>query len=75
MRRAIFLLVVIAFMFFYETKAFSIDMTLSSWKKGTHPSGQYINIAQITTPYGEGVSVNTLGYPGAFAYNYQFFGY
>jgi len=68
------LLVLVSFLL-CEASAFSPHMTLDSWTKGTIPTGQYVNIAQITTPYGDGISVNTSGYPGAFEFNYDFFGY
>jgi len=52
-----------------------IDTNIGSWTKATIPQGHYINIAQISTPYGDGISINTIGYPGAYEWNYTFFAY
>ncbi|MBX5326617.1 MAG: NosD domain-containing protein [Candidatus Bathyarchaeia archaeon] len=52
-----------------------IDTTIQSWKKATIPQGHYVNIAQTTTPYGEGILIDTIGHPGATEWNYTFFAY
>ena len=75
MKGKVFVLLISASLFLCETHAFPVDMTASSWMEGTVPHGQYVNIAEISTPYGDGVSVNTCGYPGAFEFNYEFFGH
>jgi parallel beta-helix repeat protein len=48
---------------------------LAYWTSGTIPEGRYVNIHQISTPYGDGISVDTKGYPGAYEYLYTFFAY
>jgi parallel beta-helix repeat protein len=63
------------FLLFPLAKAFPLDISLGSWTKGTLPASHYVNIAQILTPYGDGISVNTIGYPGAFELYYDFFAY
>lgn len=75
MRKAVLLLSIFLFLLFPLVKAFPLDMSLSSWVKGTFPADHYVNMVQISTPYGNGVSVNTCGYPGAFEIYYDFFAY
>jgi hypothetical protein len=74
MKRATLFLIFV-FLFTSEAKGFPLDMANSSWTAGTFPANHYVNIASISTPYGDGVSVNTFGYPGAYEYNYDFFAY
>jgi len=69
---AVLLLVYILFLVSIAS-GFPIDMNVTSWIKGTIPTGHYVNIAQISSPYGEGIMVNTFGYPGAFERVYDFF--
>jgi hypothetical protein len=77
MRKPLLLLPLLLLMSLLSFKAspFPIDPNLDLWTKRTLPSGHYVNIVQISTPYGSGVSVNTIGYPGAFEIYYDFFGY
>ncbi len=75
MKKGALMLFFFVFLLVCNVDAFSLDMTLNSWVKGTIPAGKHVNIAQVMTPYGDGVSVNTSGYPGAFEYDYDFFGY
>jgi rubredoxin len=46
----------------------------SSWSSETSPSGQFCNLHQISTPYGLGEQVDTIG-SGINSINYSFFGY
>jgi hypothetical protein len=73
--KRVLLLFVFMSLFFCRVNAFPIETTLDSWIKYTIPTNHYVNIAQIPTPYGDGISVNTIGYPGAFEYGYDFLGY
>jgi len=57
---------ILIFLFLCEVNAFPLDMNLDSWTKYTIPENHYVNIAEILTAYGDGVSVDTIGYPGAF---------
>ena len=66
---------ILIFLFLCEVNAFPLDMNLDSWTKYTIPENHYVNIAEILTAYGDGVSVDTIGYPGAFDYGYRFFAY
>lgn len=75
MKKTVAILFVSAFLFFSVARAFPIDMRPNSWQKGTIAAGHYVNFAQVSTPYGDGISVNTIGYPGAFEYGYDFFAY
>jgi parallel beta-helix repeat protein len=52
-----------------------IDLHLNSWTKVTLPQGHYVNINQISTPYGDGISIDTIGYPDANDYLYYFLAY
>ncbi len=74
-KKGVLLLLVSVFLFLRGVNAFPLDMTISSWTKGTIPANHYVNIAAVSTPYGDGSSVNTIGYPGAFEFMYDFFGY
>lgn len=56
-------------------RASLLNLTLDSWTQHTVPTGHYVNIAQTSTPYGDGISVDTIGYPGAYEYDYDFFAY
>lgn len=56
-------------------KALSIDPNLDSWLPATIPKGRYVNMHPITTPYGNGITIDTLGLPGAYEYLYDFFAY
>jgi len=58
-----------------SAKSLPLDPSLSSWIKYTLPADHYVNMAQISTPYGNGISVDTIGYPGAYEWNYDFFAY
>ena len=75
MKKMALLLFVSMLLFFCEVNAFPLDMIISSWTKGTIPPNRYVNIAQISTPYGDGCSVDTIDYPGALEFDYDFFGY
>jgi hypothetical protein len=75
MSKTVPLLFIFLFLFFSLAEAFPLDMTLNLWVKGTFPADHYVNIVQISTPYGDGISVNTIGYPGAFDIYYDFFAY
>lgn len=75
MKKTVLLPFISMFLVFHLVKAFSLDMTFSSWTKGTFPAYHYVNMVQISTPYGNGISVNTCGYPGAFEIYYDFFAY
>lgn len=55
--------------------AFSLDPALTYWVRGTISTNHYVNISQVSTPYGDGVSVNTFNYPGAYELGYDFFAY
>jgi parallel beta-helix repeat protein len=57
------------------SRCMPIDTHLTSWTAATLPHGHYVNIAQTSTPYGDGVSIDTIGYPGAYDWNYTFFAY
>ncbi len=59
----------------HAANALPVNMNLESWTKLTLPEDHYVNIAQISTDYGEGISVNTIEYPGAFEYGYKFCAY
>jgi hypothetical protein len=75
MKKTVAIFSVFAFLFFPAAKAFPIGMGPTLWRIGTIPAGHYVNLAQVSTPYGDGISVNTIGYPGAFEYGYDFFAY
>ncbi len=66
---------ILIFLLLCGVNAFLIDMNLDSWTKYTIPENHYVNIAEISAAYGDGISVNTIGYPGAFEYGYDFFAY
>ena len=53
-------------------KSAPLNMGLGSWTKGTVPASQYVNITQISTPYGNGISVSTIESEHV---GYYFFGY
>ncbi len=74
MKRAFLLFFMLILSAVRLAEAFPVDMKLDSWTAHTYPAGRYVNIAQILTPYGNGISVDTIGYPGAFEWNYDFFG-
>ncbi|MEM2119318.1 MAG: NosD domain-containing protein [Candidatus Bathyarchaeia archaeon] len=75
MKKAWLLFCIFAILAVHFAEAFPLNMTVDSWAAGTYPVGKYVNIAAVSTPYGDGVSVNTIGYPGAYEWNYDFFGY
>jgi parallel beta-helix repeat protein len=75
MRKTALLFLAFAVLHVQSAGAFPLDMTLDSWEIGTYPVGKYANIAEVSTPYGDGISVDTIGYPGAYEWNYDFFGY
>jgi len=69
---AIFILTVSLIPF---SQSWPLDSTINSWTKATLPQGRYVNIAQTSTPYGDGILLDTIGYPGALDWNYTFFAY
>ena len=75
MRKALLFVSLCAVLSVSYVKGFPIGMQPNLWTKGTLPANHYVNISQISTPYGDGMSVNTVGYPGAFELYYDFFAY
>ncbi|MCJ7425432.1 dockerin type I domain-containing protein [Candidatus Bathyarchaeota archaeon] len=75
MKKAISLLFLLIIILANAVSAFSLDSALTNWVKGTISTSHYVNISQISTPYGDGVSVNTFNYPGAYELGYDFFAY
>lgn len=59
-------------LFLGMVKSVPLSMGLDSWTKGTIPASQYVNITQISTPYGNGISVKTIQSEHVW---YNFFGY
>lgn len=57
------------------SQSWPLNLAIDSWTKATIPQGRYINIAQTPTPYGDGILIDTIGYPGALDWNYTFFAY
>ena len=57
------------------TKGWPLNHAINMWTTATIPQGRYVNIAQITTPHGDGILIDTIGYPGNFDWNYTFFAY
>ena len=57
------------------SQSLPIDTHSSSWVKATLPQGHYVNMGQISTPYGDGISIDTIGFPEANEYLYYFFAY
>jgi hypothetical protein len=75
MMKALLLVSLCAVLSVSYVEGFPIEMQPNLWTKGTLPANHYVNISQISTPYGDGMSVNTIGYPGAFESGYDFFAY
>lgn len=75
MRKTLLFVSLCAILSVSYVKGFPIGMQPNLWTKGTLPANHYVNISQISTPYGDGMSVNTIGYPGAFESGYDFFAY
>jgi parallel beta-helix repeat protein len=75
MRKAALLFLAFILFSVRSAAAFPLAMTFDPWEKGTYPAGKYVNIAEVSTLYGDGISVDTVGYPGAYQWDYDFFGY
>jgi len=59
----------------HPSKSWPLNHTINKWTTATLPQGHYVNIAQISTPHGDGILIDTIGYPGNFDWNYTFFAY